>query len=317
VGNLLIVAFVTAAAVMLLIVGVYATIERTDDVADRVQAYAALQDKIKGGDDERQGGKLLRRLDRLISGRSVAQKLTLRLAQANIRMTVPEFLAIVAGAGMLGGALGFAVRGQGISAIGGAGLGLAAPWVYLDRRRQSRINKFHVQLLDVLALVVGALRGGHALLTALDLISKELDAPASEEFERVLREISYGLSQTEALNNLVARMETDDLQLVVTAVNISHEVGGNLSMVLEKIANTLRERIQLQGEIRVLTTQQRMTTYLLTALPPGLALILFVISPTWMAGLFKPGWPRLIPIGAGISEMIGFVLAQRMAKIEV
>ncbi|HOG48737.1 MAG TPA: type II secretion system F family protein, partial [Anaerolineae bacterium] len=188
---------------------------------------------------------------------------------------------------------------------------------FMEVRRQKRIKAFHDQLIDVLTLIVGSLRGGHALLTALDLVSKELGPPASEEFDRVLREIGFGLTQAEALNNLVIRMETDDLQLIVTAVNISHEVGGNLSTVLEKITETLRERIRLQGEIRVLTTQQRLTSYVLAALPLVLTVVLGVMNPGWIMQLLQPGWTRLIPVAALASDAVGFVLAQLLTRIEV
>ena len=317
--NALVVALVTALAVMAFFVGIYVVVERPDDLSDRLLAYAGVETPTQAKTRTRRKGvaRLLALFDRLLTGRSIAQRLALHLAQANLRLTVPEFLVIVLCCGTVGFAFGFALQRQLVSALAGALLALALPLLFLQQRRHKRIKAFHDQLIDVLSLVVGSLRGGHALLTALDLVSKELNPPASEEFARVLREIGYGLTQTEALNNLVLRMETNDLQLVVTAVNISHEVGGNLSLVLEKIAETIRERIRLQGEIRVLTTQQRLTTYLLAALPFVLATVLAIINPDWIMGLFKPGWVRIIPFGALAAEIIGFFIAQKLTRIEV
>lgn len=305
-------------AVLAVFAGVYTVVERPADVAARLQAYALAADRRKRREEGPRGpSRLLATLDRLLSGQSLARKMALRLAQANLRATVPEFLLLVVAAGMAGAALGYALQGQVLSAAAGGLLGLAVPWAFLERRRYGRIKAFHDQLIDVLVLIVGSLRSGHGLQNALELASKEMGPPASEEFARVLREMGFGLSQTDALNNLVTRMETDDLQLVVTAVNISHEVGGSLSLVLEKIAETLRERVRLQGEIRVLTTQQRLTSYLLVLLPIFLAIVLSLMNPQYMSGFLRPGLTRLIPVGIFVMEIVGFLLTRRMARIEV
>lgn len=306
-------------AILAIFAGVYTVVERPADVAARLQAYALAGVSRKPEEDEGQRGlaRWLAALDRFLSGQSLARRIALRLAQANVRATVPEFLLMVVAAGMAGGTLGYALQGHLLSAAAGAVLGLALPWAFIERRRYRRIRAFHDQLIDVLMLIIGSLRSGHGLQNALELASREMGPPASEEFARVLREMGFGLGQTEALNNLVARMETDDLQLVVTAVNISHEVGGSLSLVLEKIAETLRERIRLQGELRVLTTQQRLTSYLLVALPIFLAVVLSLMNPQYMSGFLQPGPTRLIPVGILAMELVGFFLTRRMARIDI
>lgn len=318
-GIVLLCAFIGTLAVATFFVGVYSVVERGDEVSGRLAAYAASTREQVGGSIRRAGGlsALFGRLDRLVSSRNIAQRLALQLAQANIRTTVAEFAVVEISMSVVGAMVGFVVGGYTISGIAGALGGLLLPVLWVQRRRARRVKAFHDQLTDVLSLTVGSLRGGHALPTALDLVSKELGPPASEEFTRVLREIGFGLSQAEALNNLVKRMENDDLQLVVTAVNISHEVGGNLSLVLEKIAETIRERIRLQGEIRVLTTQQRLTSYLLVALPFALGLILALINPKWMMQMFAPGWVRIIPATATVMVFIGFLITRRLIRIEV
>lgn len=312
------VGFVSTLAVMAFFAGVYVVVERPGDITHRLEAYAAVRRREPGEATKGKGmARLLAWLDRLMSGQAGTRQIALRLAQANIRLTVPEFIVISVSSAVVLGVLGFALQQHIVSAVAAGAVGLVVPWFLVEWRRQKRIKAFHDQLIDVLTLVVGSLRGGHALLTALDLVSKELGPPASDEFERVLREIGFGLSQSEALDNLVARMETDDLQLIVTAVNISHEVGGNLSMVLEKITETLRERIRLQGEIRVLTTQQRLTSYVLAALPFILVAVLGMMNPDWIMMLFAPGWVRIIPIAAFFSDIIGFILAQMVTRIDV
>jgi tight adherence protein B len=306
-------------AVIALFMAIYSVTERSDDIAGRLAAYASGAREQAGPGERRRSGlaPLLSQLDRLLSGQAMAQRLALMLAQANIRTTLPEFLLVEAAAAVIGGLVGLLWQGYAISCLAGALVGLAVPYLVVLNKRNKRLKAFQDQLVDVLSLTVGSLRGGHALPTALDLISKELSPPASEEFGRVLRETGYGLSQAEALNNLVVRMESPDLQLVVTAINITHEVGGNLSLVLEAIAETIRERIRLHGEIRVLTTQQRMTSYLLALLPIGLGVVLALVNPGWVMRMFEPGWVRIIPIAALVSEAIGFVITQKLTRIEV
>ncbi len=318
-GTALITALISMLAIVFFFLGVYTVVERSDDMTARVSMYTRSEEERAETERKRSGGfaAILGLMDRLFSGQGTAQRLALLLAQANVHTTVPEFVIIEISAGIACGAVGYLMTGYVLSLFAGVIVGLAIPFFLVQRKRGKRIKAFHDQLTDVLALVVGSLKGGHALPTALDMVSRELPPPASEEFMRVLREIGFGLSQAEALNNLVKRMENDDLQLVVTAVNVSHEVGGNLSLVLEKIAETIRERIQLQGEIRVLTTQQRLTSYMLVGLPIVLGIGLSLINPEWMMRMFEPGWVRIIPAGALTSELIGFLITQRMTRIEV
>jgi len=189
--------------------------------------------------------------------------------------------------------------------------------MYLKRRQEKRLAAFNNQLGDVLTLLVGSLRAGYSLLHAMDTVVGQVAPPASEEFGRVVREVNLGLPLEEALENLVRRVGSDDLELMVAAINIHHEVGGNLADVLETIEETIRQRVRLQGEIRILTTQQRVTGYILTFLPFILAGILFLINPTYMMRLFTPGWTLAIPIGALISVFLGFLIMRRIVAIEV
>lgn len=318
-GTALVTALVSMLAIVFFFLGIYTVVERPDDMANRLSRYTHSSEARADEGHKRSAGltSILNRLDRLLSGQGMAQRMALQLAQANIRTTVSEFVIIEASAGVVCGAVGYLMTGYYISLFAGAVAGIAVPYLIVQRKRSKRIKDFHEQLTDVLALIVGSLKGGHALPTALDMVSKELSPPACEEFTRVLREIGFGLSQTEALNNLVQRMDCEDLQLVVTAVNISHEVGGNLSLVLEKIAETIRERIRIQGEIRVLTTQQRLTSYILVALPFVLGIALSLINPGWMMQMFEPGWVRIIPATALVLELIGFLITQKLTRIEV
>jgi tight adherence protein B len=190
------------------------------------------------------------------------------------------------------------------------------PGMYLTRSINRRRLQFEKQLVDVLVLINGAVRAGFSLLQALEVVAKQMKAPASEEFKRVNREVGLGLPTGQALKNLCERMDNDDLNLVVTAVNINYQVGGNLSTMLEAVTETIRERLRLFGEVRVLTTQQRYTSYLLTSLPFFVGAMIFLLNPDHMRRLFEPQL-LCIPIGAVFGILLGNFVIRRMVKIEV
>jgi tight adherence protein B len=173
-------------------------------------------------------------------------------------------------------------------------------------------------------LLANSLRAGSSFLQGLELVTREGRPPISEEFERVVREMSLGVALQPALNNLVRRVDSEDLELMVTAINIQSQVGGNLATVLDSIAYTIRERIRIQGEIQTLTAMQRYSGYVITLLPVGLAIILFIISPSYIGRLLQNP-PEILGLPAGvvflilggISMLIGYILIRRIVDIKV
>jgi tight adherence protein B len=175
---------------------------------------------------------------------------------------------------------------------------------------------FQDQLPDVLTLLVGSLRSGYGITIAMDTVAKQMPPPASEEFSRVVREVGLGMSSTQALQNLVRRIRSDDLDLVVTAIAIQYEVGGNLATILETISGTIRERIRLKGQLRVLTAQQSLQRIILTILPVAVAAVVYVIRPDYISALFTPGPTLLIPIAAVVLEVAGYIVMGKLGKVE-
>jgi len=151
----------------------------------------------------------------------------------------------------------------------------------------------------------------------MDTVSKQMPAPASEEFGRVVREIGLGLTAPQALANLVRRVSSDDLDLVATAITIQYEVGGNLATILETITETIRERLRLKAQLRTLTIQNRMTRMILTALPLFLGVVIYVLNPSYMLGLFTPGITLIIPIGTAIMMVLGHFVMGKLSRIDV
>ena len=178
--------------------------------------------------------------------------------------------------------------------------------------------RFENQLPDTLGLWVNALRSGYSVLQSMEAIARDAPEPTATEFRRVVQEVQLGIDMEDALEHLLNRVESEDLDLVITAVNIQREVGGNLAEILEVISHTVRERIKLKGEIRVLTAQGRVTGYLISFLPIILALFLYTINPGYMGNLFENrmcGWPML---GLGLALIgIGFAIVQKIVDIDI
>jgi len=289
------------------------------DVGSRLATYVTLPEES----DQPQAGKRRRaglvrwrlRMNNMLSGLA-SEKLNLQLISANWPITETEYMLIRIAGVIVAFGLGMLISKMIVSGIGLAVIAFFIPDLLLKRAISQRQLNFGKQLVDVLILMTGAVRAGYSLPQAIDVVSKELKPPASDEFRRVRHEIGLGLSLSQALTNLVARMENDDLYLVVTAININSQVGGNIVTMLEAVTSTIRERVRLFSEARVLTAQQRFGSYILTFLPIAMAAALFFINPDYMMRLFQPQI-LCIPIGAVVMVIVGNIAVRRLAKIEV
>ncbi|HEU0026413.1 MAG TPA: type II secretion system F family protein [Ktedonobacterales bacterium] len=256
--------------------------------------------------------------------RTSTYRLASELAQADLKITAGEFRifsGVLAGVGMLVGlAMPLStILGRAMLALLLLLAGIYGPRIWVSNRRRARGQKFNEQLPDMINLMAGALRTGYAFMQALELVSREGPEPSRQEFERVVREVGIGLSPEEALTHLVDRMQSEDLNLLVTAVNVQREVGGNLVEVLEVIATTIRERMKLIGEVGVLTAQQQLSGYIIAGLPVGLGLLLFIISPTYMLGMFtETHWFGYFLVGcSGVMVLAGLLIIRRIVDIKV
>jgi tight adherence protein B len=269
-------------------------------------------------------------LSRVIEGQDLASRLATDLARADLKMKPAEYLmawaatpfAFVAAAFVIG----FIFPGfQNVAALVAFFLlGLWAPRMYLKRRQAKRLKAFGDQLPDTITLLANSLRAGSSFLQGIELVTREARPPISEEFERVVREMQLGMALHPALSNLARRVASEDLELMVTAIQIQSQVGGNLATVLDAIAFTIRERRRIEGEIQTLTAMQRYSGYVITLLPVGLAGLLFLISPTYITVMLdKP--PELLGLPMGIvfflvgliSMGIGYVFIRRIVDIKV
>jgi tight adherence protein B len=286
------------------------------NLQDRFEAYAVLPETQQDQDSTSRNQRFTRMRVQLnfYMSRFASRQLNDDLLSANWRISVSEFILIRLGVTILAFILGWLLIGSLLSGLGLAILTYLVPGTLLRRSLQQRRIRFANQLVDVLVLITGAVRSGYSLLQALDLVVEEAKAPASEEFRRVTRQVGLGISLSDALDNLAIRMENPDLTLVVTSININNQVGGNMSVMLETVTETIRDRMRLFGEIRVLTTHQRFTGYLLTILPFIVGGLLFFINPDYMEGLFTI---TCVPVGAVVMVLLGNLIVRQMLKVEV
>ena len=188
-------------------------------------------------------------------------------------------------------------------------------WRALTRPQRER--QITVQIVDALTVISGSLKAGHSFLQAMELASREIQPPLGEEFARALHEMSLGVSVEESLEEMVDRVDQQDLALIVTAVLVQRQVGGNLAEVLDNLAYTIRERIRIRGEIRTLTAQGRISGLIVGFLPLALGLVVSVINPSYMSVLFShPIGIMLLVVGV-CGQLIGYVLIRRIIRIEV
>jgi len=238
------------------------------------------------------------------------------LARANLKLRVAEYYYIRIGASLALGVILFVFRDP-VSGIVGFRVGYMLPRFWVGRRISGRLNAFNKQLPDTITLLSNSLRAGSSFLQSIELVSREGGPPMSEEMGRVVREVNLGLGMEEALHNLVRRIKSDDLDLMVTAIGIQQQVGGNLAEILDTIAFTIRERVRIKGEINTLTAQGRVSGYLVAFLPIGLGVALNAINPAFMAPLFTETVGRIL-IGVGAVMMtIGFLAIRKITDIKV
>lgn len=263
-------------------------------------------------------------LDRHLEKTGWWENISRELSRADVRLKPIEYVFLRIGLTIVGTLLGYGLGGGGwLFTITGLIIGYYSLSFFLKWRQRKRVRMFNDQLPDMLNLMVNGLRAGYSTLQALEAVSREMPYPVSTEFKRVVQEVQIGIPMEEALDNLLRRIPSEDLDLVVTAIDIQREVGGNLADVLESISDTIRERVKLKGEIRVLTSQVRFSGTALALMPIFLFFIIYRLNPSYMGQMIHPDNPALKPvgyciIGTGLLMIgAGYFAMQKIADIDV
>lgn len=306
---------------LLFVIGMIVTVTSERSlVEERLGRY--IEDQVSTGTEKGErsspvGEWLNVRLERSNWGDTIAKE----LARADIKLKAGEYLILLlltsAGVGLVAWYLG----GQSIIfGLLGAVVGLFIPRYYVKRQQLQRLYRFNDQLADMLNLMVNGLRAGYSTMQAMEAVSKELPSPISDEFRRVVQEMQLGLPMEKALDNLLRRIPSDDLDLVVAAVNVQREVGGNLAEILDTISHTIRERVRIKGEIRVLTAQVMYSGRFLAMMPILIMVALWLLNKPYMMEFFNPETRIvgliMLSIG-GLMILAGYYVMTRIATIEV
>jgi tight adherence protein B len=260
-------------------------------------------------------------LNRSVEKSTLGEKISKNLSRADLKLKSGEYIAIILISAFFVGFVLWFIGGKFlIVGLIGAFIGSLFPGMYVGSQQKKRLIKFDRQLPDMLNLMVNGLRAGFSTMQAMEAVSKELPAPISDEFRRVVQEIQLGLPMEKALDNLLQRIPSDDLDLSITAINVQREVGGNLAEIMETITHTIRERIRIKGEIRVLTTQVMYSGRFLALLPLFVIGVLYLLNREYMMEFFKPESFPCGYIALALSALLiffGYIAMNKLGDIEV
>ena len=238
------------------------------------------------------------------------------LAQAGLNITAPEYLLLRIGAVALGALIGLFRFGFTLGPVILAAVGFLLPPLVIAYLQRRRTQQFNDQLASMLQLLSNSLKTGYAIDRALETVAAKSQPPVSTEFERVATEITLGTSVEDALSSLLLRINSPDLEFIVTAILLHVRVGGNLAEVLDNISDTLRDRLQTKRDMSVLTAQSRASASIITGLPILLALGLYFFVPGYYSPMTTTWVGYAMLAFAGSMILIGNLLIQRMTALE-
>jgi tight adherence protein B len=254
-------------------------------------------------------------------GSAWSERTRLQLDRAGLALKLHEYVALRVLVALVAFLLVLAI-GNGTSlaillaTVAGA-VGFMLPAFYVHSRIGRQVRKFNEQLEETITMVSNSLRAGFGLLQAFDLAAEQLQPPMSTELNRLLRDIRVGASLEDALEAMRERVGSHDLDVIITAILIQRSVGSNLSEVLDKVAHTIRERVRLKGEINTLTSQKKLSGWVVGLMPPAIVLIIMAMSFEYMEPLFTTATGRLLLAVAVALDTAGIIAIRRIVSIEI
>jgi tight adherence protein B len=304
-------------------VGSAATSTASNRARQRLQGlFGASVLELPGADSalREKGSSEFLGLGQLFFGREWAAKTTLELDQADLRLRAGEYAALRVTTALLLFALTFMlIPSRTVAVVIGIALGVVgflAPAFLVRYRKRQRLSKLESQLEEALTLSANSLKAGFGLLQSLELAAQQVQHPLSTELRRTLHDINVGSSTEDALLAFSERANSYDLDIVITAILIQRSVGGNLAEILDTVAHTMRERARIRGHVKTVTSQQRITGYILGILPLAVMGLLFLVARDYMTPLFTTLGGQVLLVGAGVMELLGILLIKRILAIE-
>jgi tight adherence protein B len=246
-----------------------------------------------------------------------SQEFSNYIASSGIKLKANEFIIFWSGLTLIPMILVVLFGGSIITGLAFAIIGIAIPPFIVGNARRKRDDLFNAQLAQATILMGNSIKGGFTFLQSMESVAEDMQPPISTEFARVLREIHYGVKQSDALNHMVERTKNKDLELLVSAVLTSAQVGSNLSEILDTISSTIRDRIKIKMEIRTLTAQGRVSGLIIGLLPLVLVLTLMVLSPSYFEGFFESDIGKILVAISIVLEAVGFAIINKIVNIKM
>jgi tight adherence protein B len=281
-------------------------------------------DQAQEGQEKRNFNRIIKNL--LSSGKEIGnlgifngykKNIQAQLIKAHIPLKGEEFITLCIISAITFMIVFFIVSKSIITGLTLGTIGWYLPILFVKSKKKKRIKLLNDQLGDAISLISNSLKAGYSFFQAIDATSTEMSGSIAEEFAQVKKEINLGLSTEYALENLVKRVESDDLELMITAILIQRQVGGNLAEILDNISETIRERIRIKGEVKTLTAQGRMSGLIISILPPAMGVVLALINPKHIGVLFTSKLGLMMVGISIIMELLGIYFINQIVKIEV
>lgn len=255
-------------------------------------------------------------ISRIVAGHSFTDKLLLSLTRAGIKLRPSEYIGIVAGIALVASLLVALLLNNAAAMLLTILVVVTGAVVYVKELQHRRTALFNRQLPDALSLIGAAIRSGYSFVRAMQMVSEEMPPPISEEFQRAINEINVGLPTEAALMRMSRRVNSYDLELVLTAVIIQQEIGGNLAEIVGHVESTIRDRVRVENEIQVLTAEGRVSGIILVALPVFMALVIWVANPDYLRPLFTTAWGKMLIVVALAMQGLGGLIIKRMLAVD-
>ncbi|MDO8683068.1 MAG: type II secretion system F family protein [Armatimonadota bacterium] len=291
------------------------TLGKSVQVRRRLEQYSSSPASFRAKSQSGPADKLPT-ISRFLSSRGFTEGIILEISRAGLKLRPSEFAVITASLVVVLALIGILMNRGLVAPLVLGLLGYALPIGYLKFRQQRRLAGFNDQIADALSLMASSLRSGYSFMRAMQVVSNEMPAPISEEFGRVIDECNVGVPTEDALTHLVDRVRSYDMELVVTAVTIQIQLGGNLAEVLDTIAETIRERVRINGEVAALTADGRLSGGILVALPIVLGIVIYMLNPRYLSPLINESIGHYLLLGAGILVIIGALVIRKMLELD-
>ena len=310
-------------SVFLIVVGLYQVLfNRRLAVVSRLDKVTAEDVGLARGKSGKAGLRedllwVLGKLGRIVPRRARLEEIQGNLIKAQIFMRAEEFVGLTLVIGVALYLLFYLLSNSVLIGIAGGMIGLFVPGVLVNNKKKKRSLAMTEQLPEALNTISNGLRAGFSFPQAVSIVVREMEPPMATEFSRVLRENRIGKPMDDALNDLLKRVENDDLELLVTALLIQRQVGGNLAEVLDGITHTIRERVRIKGEIRTLTAEGRLSGIVLSLLPIAVAGALALLNPGYIFSLIQEPIGILMIVAAVILQIIGILIMRKIIDIDV